>query len=627
MSKYLWPGVYTPEVPMGGEPLQMVGTSAAVFIITAEWGPMNDATLVTSWTQFVKMFGNDFANGYGAYAARDFFRMGGEQLYVVRICHYTDITDPETLTAVKANATFTDDGEGGEPTAGYHTGGAGPMVDMVDAENKFKIAVDEDAVAHTVTCDWTECDDGTKIAAAMEAAIQALGGAYAAVTVDFAEDVYVITSGTTGHHSQVRITRAASLDCCDELQIAELGEDTDGTGGTLTDLFEVTGKYYGTYGNSLKVTVDDVDVVAHTFTLLVYYTYDNGTQKLLERYTGLTLDETDTENFIEDRINDTSLYIQVEQLADGDPEETSTTLASGSDGLASIADADYIGDEASASGLYALDKIDQMLAICHPGITASDVIVNGLNYVINNVSRRQIDIYVCDLPLGLTPQEAEEFTSDYLASTGYEAIYYPWIVEGVLEKPVAPYMCGVYADNDNTYGVWAAPAGVEYPLPITRAVYDVSIGEGQLLNSNGINCIKRIPDEGIVPWGVRTLDVQTHFRYLNVRRFVNAIKKTLQDGGVQFVFKLNGPDLWRRIEDTARMMLMTYHSLGAFAGKTPAESFYAKCDATTNPDELVDQGICTCIVGICPVKPAEFIEFPIQIYNTGALPISDSVQE
>ena len=627
MSKYLWPGVYTPEVPMGGEPLQIVGTSAAAFIITAEWGPMNEATLVTSWTQFVKYFGNDFANGYGAYAARDFFRMGGEQLYVVRTCHYTDITDADNLTAVKANATFTDEGEGGEPTAGYHTGGANPMVDMVGAENKFKIAVDEDAVAHTVTCDWTDCDDGTKVAAAMESAIQALGGAYAAVTAEFSGGVYVITSGTTGHHSQVRINRAASLDCCDELQLAELGVNTDGTGGAVTDLFTVTGKYYGTYGNCLKAYVDDVDPVAETFTLLLYYRYaDTGKERLLERYTGLTLDETDTTNFIEDRINGVSLYIEVEALNEGDPEETSQLLASGDDGLTSIADADYTGDEASLTGLYALDRIDQMLAICHPGITSTSVLVNGINYVINNASRRQIDIYVYDLPLGLTPQEAEEFVSDNLASTGYEAVYYPWVVEGTLEKPVAPYMCGVYADNDNTYGVWAAPAGVEYPLPITRAVYDVSVGEGQLLNSNGINSIKRIPDEGIVPWGTRTLDVQTHFRYLNVRRFVNAIKKTLQDGGVQFVFKLNGPDLWRRIEDTAHMMLMTYHSLGAFAGKTPAESFFARCDATTNPDELVDQGICTCIVGICPVKPAEFIEFPIQIYNTGALPIAESAQ-
>lgn len=626
-ERYRWPGVYTSEIPMGGEPLQFAGTSAAAFILTAEWGPMNEATLVTNWTQFVKEFGNDFANGYGALGARDFFRMGGQRLYVVRTCHYTDITDPETLTADKAEATFTDEGTPGQATAGTHTGGDDPLVSMEGAETNFKIQVDGDATPHLVTCDWTDCDSGALVAAAMESAIQGLGGDYAAVTVEYDTDHYVITSGTTGVGSSVHITRAAALDCCDELKLAELGTEAEGSGGTAVDLFTVTGKYYGTYGNSLKCYVSDLDEGDSSFTLSVWYVYGTK-EKLLERFEGVVLDDSDATNFIEDRVNGVSKYIEVEMLAHtADPLETSHALTGGDDGLTSLADEDYIGDEASKTGLYALDTVREMLSICHPGVTASDVIINGINYVTNHMPRREIDIYVCDLPLGLDPQEASDFVANNLQSTGYEAIYYPWVVEGTLEKPVAPYMCGIYADNDFKYGVWAAPAGAEYPLPVTRAVYDVSLGEGQLLNPQGINCIERFPNEGMLPWGVRTLDVQTHFRYLNVRRFVNAIKKTLQDGGVQFVFKLNGPDLWRRIEDTARMLLMFYHSLGAFAGNTPEESFYVRCDESTNPAELVDQGICTCVVGICPLKPAEFIEFAIQVYNTGALPLADKAQE
>ncbi len=626
-ERYLVPGVYTSEIPMGGEPLQFAGTSAAAFIGTAEWGPMNEATLVTSWTQFVKAFGNDFANGYLAHAARDFFRMGGQRLYVVRTCHYTDYTDPDTLTAVQASATFTDAGTPGEATAGTHTGGDDPMTTMIDEETNFKIQVDGDTTPHLVTCDWTDCNTGELVAAAIQAAIQGIGGDYATVTVEYDTDHYVITSGTTGVGSEVHITRAVSLDCCDELKLAELGTEVDGSGGTAVDLFTVSGMYYGTFGNSLKVEVANVDETAHSFSLFVYYVVGTK-QRMVERFDNLVLDDTDATYFIEDVVNAKSQYISIELIADtADPLETSTTLTGGDDGLTSISNDDYIGDEAAKIGLYALDTVDEMLSICHPGITSSTVLINGVNYVINHMPRRMVDVYVCDLPLGLTPQEASDFVANNLASTGYEAIYYPWVVEGTLEKPVAPYMCGVFADNDFMYGVWAAPAGVDYPLPVTRAAYDISYGEQQILNPQGINCIRRIPNEGMLPWGVRTLDVHTHFRYLNVRRFVNAIKKTLQEGGVQFVFKLNGPDLWRRIEDTARMLLMFYHSLGAFAGNTPEQSFFARCDETTNPAELVDQGICTCVVGICPLKPAEFIEFEIQVYNTGALPLAEAAQE
>lgn len=503
----LVPGVYTFEKPMGGEPLQPAGSAAYAPIGTAEWGPMNKATLITSWPEFVRTFGSDMSNGYLAMGVRDFFRMGGQRAWVVRTAHYTDITDPATVTAEKA-----------------------------------------------------------------------------AVTIQSDED-------------------------------------------TPQDALTVTALYYGTYGNNIRVTIENADKATGTFDLVVSL-ISGDSARVAERYAGVTLDSSDEDHFVEDVINGNSNYITVTGLVEGVvPTAETYALVGGDDGIAGIADADYIGDENSRTGLYALDPVPEILTINHPGITSEQVLINGVNYVYNNPTRRQIDFYIYDLPLGYSPQEALTFIGNNMQSTGYEGVYYPWVREGNTEKPVTPYVAGIYARNDYLRGVWEAPAGAHFPLPITDVVYDVDWGDMSVLNPHGINSIDHKQFEGFLVWGVRTLDVHTHFRYINVRRFVNTIKKTLQDGAVQFVFELNAPSTWARIEDTAHRLLMYYHSLGAFAGKTPEESFFVKCDESTNPPELVDQGIMTVQVGICPVKPAEFVVFEVQLYNEGVLPIATTPQK
>ena len=42
----------------------------------------------------------------------------------------------------------------------------------------------------------------------------------------------------------------------------------------------------------------------------------------------------------------------------------------------------------------------------------------------------------------------------------------------------------------------------------------------------------------------------------------------------------------------------------------PSEAFYVKCDAETNPPEVVDAGQLVVEIGIAPVKPAEFVDLP-----------------
>jgi phage tail sheath protein FI len=51
---------------------------------------------------------------------------------------------------------------------------------------------------------------------------------------------------------------------------------------------------------------------------------------------------------------------------------------------------------------------------------------------------------------------------------------------------------------------------------------------------------------------------------------------------------------------------------GALEGTTPEEAFFVTCDRTTMPQDDIDNGRLICLIGIAPVRPAEFVIFRIQ---------------
>ena len=53
-------------------------------------------------------------------------------------------------------------------------------------------------------------------------------------------------------------------------------------------------------------------------------------------------------------------------------------------------------------------------------------------------------------------------------------------------------------------------------------------------------------------------------------------------------------------------------------GPTPDAAFYVKCDAETNPTDVVDAGQVIVEIGLAPVKPAEFVVFRLAQYSGGA---------
>ena len=84
MPEYLAPGVYVEELSSGSKPIEGVGTSTGAFVGGAVKGPVNEATLVTNFSQFLDTFGGFHQDHFLAYGVRAFFGQGGTRCYVVR---------------------------------------------------------------------------------------------------------------------------------------------------------------------------------------------------------------------------------------------------------------------------------------------------------------------------------------------------------------------------------------------------------------------------------------------------------------------------------------------------------------------------------------------------------------
>lgn len=85
MSNYQSPGVYSNIVSSGNKPIDSVGSSTAAFVGQSAMGPVQKATMVTTWAQYQKLFGGIKEGGYLAHAVYGFFLNGGSRAYIVNV--------------------------------------------------------------------------------------------------------------------------------------------------------------------------------------------------------------------------------------------------------------------------------------------------------------------------------------------------------------------------------------------------------------------------------------------------------------------------------------------------------------------------------------------------------------
>jgi uncharacterized protein len=207
--------------------------------------------------------------------------------------------------------------------------------------------------------------------------------------------------------------------------------------------------------------------------------------------------------------------------------------------------------------------------------------------------------------IGLLAQR--DFILDGQAGPANAALYYPWLrtVEGKLLPPSGA-VAGVYARTDARTGVHKAPANAEL-TGVSDLEINVDTTIQDLLNPEGINCLRAFPGRGIRVWGARTISRDPSWRYVNVRRIVLTLRRWIALNMAWVGFEPNEPRLWLRIERELRGYLTGLWRAGALTGDTPDAAFYVKCDTETNPPALRGLGEVVTEIGLAPNPPAEFV--------------------
>jgi uncharacterized protein len=210
------------------------------------------------------------------------------------------------------------------------------------------------------------------------------------------------------------------------------------------------------------------------------------------------------------------------------------------------------------------------------------------------------------------------------ARTDYAAWYFPWIkvfdpaaqkyennATGIVSVPPSGHIAGIYARVDVERGVHKAPANeaVMGALDLTQRL---SKAQQDGLNPIGVNCI-RVLNDNILVWGARTVggDANADLKYINVRRTLLFLRKSIDEGTQWVVFEPNSPALWQTITRNVTAFLTEVWRSGALFGTTAPEAFYVKCDAETNPQSSIDMGRVVTEIGVAIVRPAEFVIFRI----------------
>jgi hypothetical protein len=354
-----------------------------------------------------------------------------------------------------------------------------------------------------------------------------------------------------------------------------------------------------------------------------------------EEFDGLTLKKGRTN--IATKVNAASKLIKIEETGTSLPEAQRApapgtyVLSAPAAAPESLSPRDFEGDVARRKGMGGLAAVDDITMVCMPDLMTllqdggDDVALRDLQgKLIAHCDLAGDRMAILDAPPGMLPQEVLDWRRDTAGyDSKYATLYYPWleVLDPLSNRPMlvppSGHVAGVWCRTDATRGVHKAPAN-EVIRGINGLAFQVTHGEQGGLNQAGINCIRSFPGRGTRIWGARTLSSDPEWRYLNVRRLFNFVAESIMEGTQWSVFEPNDARLWMQLRIAASNFLTRVWQDGALFGATPDQAFFVKCDAETNPPEVVEAGQVICEIGIAAVRPAEFVVFRLSQFSAGA---------
>lgn len=321
-----------------------------------------------------------------------------------------------------------------------------------------------------------------------------------------------------------------------------------------------------------------------------------------------------------------------EILPDGRKRSGRCSLMGGGDAVDSIDDDTYKGvddpNPEQRTGLHSLRNIEEISIIACPG-RYSTALQGAL---ISHCELMRYRFAVLDGPAPPKDNLADVQNQRQQFDTKYAALYHPWLLipdpyptnpAQPAEYPIPPsgHMLGVYARTDIERGVHKAPAN-----EVVRGI----IGLQRLLNKEqhdilnpypvNINVIRDFRDNnrGIRVYGGRVITSDSDWKYVNVRRLLIFIEASIDRGLQWVVFEPNAEPLWARVRRSISNFLTLVWRNGALEGTKVEEAFFVKCDRTTMTQTDIDSGRLIVVVGVAPVKPAEFVIVRIGLWTAHA---------
>ncbi|HEY3301941.1 MAG TPA: phage tail sheath subtilisin-like domain-containing protein [Candidatus Binatia bacterium] len=297
-------------------------------------------------------------------------------------------------------------------------------------------------------------------------------------------------------------------------------------------------------------------------------------------------------------------------------------LSGGNDGLRPGA-SEYEGkdnpDETYKTGLKQFEDVEDISIVAAPGCTADydkfrDDANSILGLLINHAERMRYRIAVLDSPSGMSVGDVRRVRAKL--DSKHAAFYYPWvtildpITREELNLPPSGFVSGIYARNDINRAVYKAPANEVVSLAIGFEQL-LNKAQQEVLNPEGINCFRFFEGRGFRLWGARTISSDPEWKYVNLRRYFAYLERSIDKGTQWAVFEPNGEALWANVRRTIEDFLLNEWVSGALLGEKPEKAYFVKCDRSTMTQNDLDNGRLVCLIGVAPLRPAEFVIFRI----------------
>jgi hypothetical protein len=216
---------------------------------------------------------------------------------------------------------------------------------------------------------------------------------------------------------------------------------------------------------------------------------------------------------------------------------------------------------------------------------------------------------------------------DRAINSSYACTFFPWVqIRDTLSGrllPVPPSVAalGTFGTSQARTELWFAPAGFvrgglsngAAGIPVTGVKMRLTSKNRDDLYSANINPIATFPNEGIVVFGQKTLQITpSALDRINVRRLMIFVKKEVSRIANSILFEPNVQATWDRFTGAVEPFLA---DVKARFGLT---DFRVVLDSSTTTDDLVDRNILYAKIFLKPARAIEFIALDFIITRTGA---------